>query len=178
MTKHGVFVVICCLILNGCSEIKLSEFQNNRPVLKIENYFAGKTKAWGLFEDRFGSVKRQFYVDIVGSWDGSELTLDESFFYDDGETDKRVWRIKKIDAHTYEGKANDVLGTARGQSFGNAFNWNYDITMKIGSLAFDVHIDDWMFLQPDQVLINRTEVTKLGIKIGEVTLFFLKDKNF
>ncbi len=177
MRKILVFLVVNYLILTGCSGSNLPEIHNNRPFLKIENYFAGKTKAWGIFEDRFGTVKRQFHVDITGTWDGSELMLEEFFIFDDGETDERVWRIKKINNHTYEGKANDILGKAKGQSFGNAFNWQYEMTMEIGSLAIDVHFDDWMFLQSEKVLINRAEITKLGIKIGVVTLFFIKDKS-
>ncbi len=35
--------------------------------------------------------------------------------------------------------------------------------------------DDWMFLQPGGVVINRARVSKWGIDIGEVTLFFSKD---
>jgi hypothetical protein len=35
-----------------------------------------------------------------------------------------------------------------------------------------VKFDDWMFLQPDGILMNRARVTKWGIAIGEVTLMF------
>ena len=38
----------------------------------------------------------------------------------------------------------------------------------------DVVFDDWMFLQPDDVLVNRATVSKFGFKVGEVTLFFTK----
>ena len=35
-----------------------------------------------------------------------------------------------------------------------------------------VHFDDWMYLQPDGVLLNRAYVSKWGIDIGSVTLAF------
>jgi hypothetical protein len=37
-----------------------------------------------------------------------------------------------------------------------------------------VHFNDWMFLQPSGVLLNRARVSKFGITIGEVTLAFMK----
>ncbi|MBM3480321.1 MAG: DUF3833 domain-containing protein, partial [Alphaproteobacteria bacterium] len=35
-----------------------------------------------------------------------------------------------------------------------------------------VDFDDWMFLQPGGVMLNRARVSKFGIAIGEVTLSF------
>ena len=34
--------------------------------------------------------------------------------------------------------------------------------------------NDWMFLQADGVLINRADVSRWGLNIGTVTLFFRK----
>ena len=66
--------------------MKPSDFSNGKPTFVLEEYFSGKTKAWGIFVDRFGTVKRQFTVDIEGSWNGEQLVLDEKFDFDDGET--------------------------------------------------------------------------------------------
>ncbi|MEW5755544.1 MAG: CIA30 family protein [Pseudomonadota bacterium] len=38
--------------------------------------------------------------------------------------------------------------------------------------TWKVHFDDWMFLQPNGVLINRAKMSKFGIELGEVILFF------
>ena len=161
-------------VLTGCSAMKPEDFQGREPRLAIETYFAGKTKAWGIFEDRFGTLRRQFDVDIDGTWDGRELVLDERFIYADGERDRRVWRITKIDAHTYEGRADDVLGSAMGRQFGNALNWRYDMILTIGGTDVKVHFNDWMYLQSDGILLNRARVSKWGIELGEVTLAFRK----
>jgi hypothetical protein len=37
-----------------------------------------------------------------------------------------------------------------------------------------VHFDDWMYLQPDGLLLNRAYVTKWGFAVGSVTLAFRK----
>jgi hypothetical protein len=155
--------------------MKPTDFKDTAPKLVLEEYFAGRTQAWGIFEDRFGMLRRQFTVDIAGHWDGRELVLDERFRYSDGERDRRVWRITKTGAHRYEGRAGDVVGTAEGNAYGNALNWRYDMDLKVGDGTWRVHFNDWMFLQPDRVLINRARVSKFGIEIGEVTLFFMKD---
>ena len=158
--------------LTGCSSMKPEDFDGTTPRFILEEYFAGTVRAWGVFQDRFGRLRRQFVVDIQGTWDGETLTLVEDFVYDDGETDQRIWTIRKIDEHTYEGTADDVVGTATGISYGNALNWQYDFDLQVGDNTFRVHFDDWMFLQDDDVMINRAEVTKWGFAVGEASIFF------
>lgn len=156
----------------GCSSMKPEEFAGTTPRFVLEEYFAGKVRAWGVFQDRSGRVRRQFTVDIQGDWDGDVLTLVEDFVYDDGETDQRIWRIKRIDEHRYEGTADDVIGVATGLSYGNALNWQYDFDLEVGDSTFRVHFDDWMFLQDADVMINRADVTKWGFSVGEASIFF------
>ena len=167
-------VIFALLVLSGCTNMKPTDFSGTTPQLRIEEYFAGHTSAWGIFEDRFGNLRRQFVVDIDGKWDGETLVLDERFLYSDGEKDRRVWTIRKIDAHRYEGQAADVIGVAIGEAYGNALNWQYDMDLKVGEGTLRVHFNDWMFLQESGVLVNRARVSKFGIEIGEVTLFFQK----
>ena len=174
MLKKFGSIAFALVALSGCTDMKPTDFSDTRPVLRIEDYFDGQTKAWGIFEDRFGDLRRQFVVDIQGTWDGTELVLDERFLYSDGESNRRVWTIRKIDDHNYEGSADDVIGTAKGQAYGNALNWRYDMDLNIGESTLRVHFNDWMFLQEDGILVNRARVSKFGIEIGEVTLFFQK----
>lgn len=152
--------------------MKPEDFKDTGPRLDIQEYFVGETRAWGIFEDRFGKLRRQFVVDITGTMEGDVLVLDELFDYADGEKDRRVWRITKLDEHNYEGRADDVIGVAKGESYGNALNWSYDLDLEIGDNKVRVHFNDWMFLQPDGVLMNRARVSKWGFEIGEVTLMF------
>ena len=173
MTRRGRLLLVGLVMMTGCS-MKPEDFADAEPRLVLEEYFAGQTRAWGVFEDRFGQLRRQFVVDIEGQWDGRVLVLDEHFTYADGETDRRVWRITRIGEHTYEGRADDVVGTASGVAYGNALNWRYDLDLRVGDRTWRVHFDDWMFLQPDGILINRARMSKLGLALGEVTLVFQK----
>ena len=162
------------LLTVGCSKMNIEDFEGKQPKFVLEQYFNGKTRAWGIVKDRFGNIRRQFTVDMTGTWDGQVLTLDESFNYDDGETDNRIWKIRKISAHDYEGEAEDVVGKAIGKAYGSALNWSYTLALKISGRTWNVKFDDWMFLQPDGVLFNSAEMSKFGITIGEITLFFKK----
>ena len=154
--------------------MKPSDFAGREPRLVLEDYFSGPTRAWGLFEDRSRSVRRQFVVDIDGMWDGRVLTLDERFAYADGARERRIWRITKLGDHTYEGRSDDVVGLATGVCYGNALNWRYCLRLAVHGRPVRLNFDDWMFLQTDDVLINRAVVSKFGLTVGQVTMAFKK----
>ena len=166
-------MVLALLGLTGCMAMTPDDFTNKTPKLVLEEYFEGKTRAWGLFEDRFGIVRRQFVVDINGAWDGTTLILDEDFLFDDGEKDFRQWRIKKLADGTYEGRADDVIGKAEGTASGNTLHWTYTLDLKrAGGSSIKVKLDDWMFLQPGGILLNRARMSKFGIELGQITISF------
>lgn len=159
----------------GCASSPSNErFQDAPRQLVLEEYFLGETSAYGLFEDRFGKVRRQFKVDITGELDGDRLTLTEKFLYDDGERETRIWEIDVLGDGRYRGTAGDVTGLAEGQVSGNAFNWKYKVDLKVGGSVWNVGFNDWMFLMEDDVLLNRAYVTRYGIEIGQVTIAFRK----
>lgn len=159
-------------LLAGCSVMQPKDFEGTTPHLDLFDYFGGQTRAWGIFEGRNGDLKRQFTVDIRGDIEGDQLTLTEDFVYADGEISQRIWRIKRLDEHRYEGRADDVIGVASGTAYGQALNWSYTLRLPYKDSTIDVRLDDWMFLQPDGVLVNRAKVSKFGFKVGEVTIFF------
>jgi len=168
------FMLLGLGLLSGCAEMKPEDFAENQPRLVLEDYFAGKTKAHGIFEDRFGKLRRQFVVHIVGTWDGQTLVLEEDFLYSDGETDRRVWMLRKQDEHTYIGTANDVPEPTTMKVYGNAMNFRYNVDLKVGDGTLNVRFNDWMFLQPDGVIINRARISKFGFALGEATITFTK----
>ena len=171
------FFIIISLFLFSCStDMNIQSFKNNKPEFVLEDYFNGKTRAWGLFHDRFGNLKRSFEVDINGVLDGNTLILDEKFTYDDGEKESRIWTIKILENNKYSGTADDVVGEAIGESSGNALHWKYKLNLKVKNSVVQVDFDDWMFLQEEGVLINRAEVKKWGLNLGVVTITFVKPR--
>ena len=105
--------------------MKPEDFKGKEPRLIIEEYLSGNVKAWGVLQNRSGKVTRQFSADLNGQWDGKKLILDEKFNWDDGEIQTRQWQITKIDDNNYEGTAGDVVGKAKGYSYGPAFKFEY-----------------------------------------------------
>ena len=150
------------------------DFSDSSQTLDLFDYFEGHTVAWGLFEDRFGKMRRQFRVDITGTVDGDTLVLDEAFLYADGERQQRTWTIRRTGESTYSGQAADVEGEAIGVTGGIALHWTYTMDLRVGKRQLRVAFDDWMFLQPDGVLLNRARVSKFGVQVGSATLAFMK----
>lgn len=145
-----------------------------QPALRLEDYFLGRTMAWGVFQDRFGRLRRQFQVTIDGAWDGETLTLDEQFAYSDGERQRRVWRLRRSGPDRWDGRADDVIGVAHGRIQGHELSWVYQVRLPIGRNGLVTTFDDRMWLQPDGVMINRATVRKLGLRIAEATIVFRK----
>ena len=168
-------LTILLLVLSSCSEMKPESYINTEPKIKIEEYFLGGVKAWGIFQDRSGKVKRQFTAEMNGSFDNEILILDEDFSWNDGEKQKRKWKIKKVGENKYEGTASDVIGVAKGVSYGSAFKFEYNLLIPYKDKKIKVRFDDWIFKQDNKVAINRAIVSKFGFKVGELTVFFVKD---
>lgn len=143
-------------------------------VLDPYDYFPGSTRAWGLFEDRFGRVRRQFQVEIEGVFENGMLRLTEDFLYDNGERDQRIWRIRRNGPRAYIGRAADVVGDAHGVASGNELSWSYVMDLRMGNRVLRVSFSDRMLLQADGVLLNRAKVRKFGLELGSVSLFFKK----
>ena len=168
-------LIILLILLTNCSDMKPEDYLNTEPKIKIEEYFLGDVKAWGIFQDRFGKVKRQFTAKMEGSFDGETLILEEDFSWNDGEKQKRKWKIKKVGDNKYEGTAPDVIGIAKGVSYGSAFKFEYNLLIPFKDKKIKVRFDDWIFKQDDKVAINRAIVSKFGFKVGELTVFFVRD---
>jgi hypothetical protein len=142
--------------------------------LNMEEFFAGRTIAYGQFQDRFGTVQRRFTVDIDGTWDGSTLRLVEDFVYDDGETEQRIWTLTKSGEDGWTGTAPGVLGQATGVERGDSFNWVYRIDLPVRKGTMRVDFDDWMWLMADGRVLNRAYVSRFGVELGEAIIMFEK----
>ena len=172
-----IFALFVTILLTGCSgnNMKPIDFKDQKPRLIIENYLSGNVKAWGILQNRAGKVIRQFSADLNGEWDGKQLILNEKFIWNDGEIQTRKWKIDKIDEHNYEGTAGDVVGKAKGYSYGPAFKFEYVLLVPVKGREMKITFDDWIFMQNEKVAINRAKMTKFGIRVADLTVIFIKD---
>jgi len=166
--------VVVIGLLQGCANVNIQDYANERPVLDLRTYFNGPIEAWGVFQDRSGKVVKRFKVNIDARWNGDTGTLDERFVYSDGTTQQRVWTIRRESGGRYIGTAGDVVGEAVGEAVGNALRWRYVMALPVDGKVYNVDFDDWMFLMDDRVMPNRSEMSKFGFRPGEATLSFTK----
>ncbi len=158
----------------GCAGPQVADYRNQKPVLDLRTYFDGMVDAWGLFTDRSGAVVKRFTVQMNCKWQGDEGVLDEAFVYADGTQQRRIWRLKALPHGRYEGRADDVVGVAQGETQGNAFRWQYTLALPVDGTVWNVQFDDWMYLMDDRVMLNKAVMSKLGVRLGEVTLSFTR----
>jgi hypothetical protein len=176
MKRRLLLLLASAALVAGCAGPVPADYATERPVLDLKTYFSGELTAHGLFTDRSGQVVRRFTVDMTGTWTGNQGVLDERFTYSDGSTERRVWRLTDLGNGRYEGRADDVLGVAQGQAAGNALNWRYTLALPVDGRVWEVQFDDWMFQMDDRVMLNKAVMSKFGIRLGEVTLSFTRNR--
>jgi len=180
LTFRRIFARLALLLalpLGACGGTPtLDDFAGATPELELERFLDGKLTAHGIFQDRFGDVRRSFVVDIEGTWDGEVLTLVEDFTYEDGTTERRVWRLTQTGPESWRGTAEGVIGEATGEETGNAFNWRYTIDLPTPDGTLRASFDDWLWQMDDRVMINRAYVTKFGVEIGQLSIFFRREE--
>ena len=170
-----IWALAAVLVLAGCTgKPALEDEKLSTRNLNLEEFFEGRTVAYGQFQDIFGTVRRRFEVEINGTWDGKTLTLVEDFVYEDGSTEQRVWTLLKTGADTWRGTAPGVIGEAFGEERGDAFNWRYTIDLPVPDGTLRVTFDDWMWLLTEDRLLNRAYMKRFGVDIGEVIITFEK----
>ena len=172
--------------LSACSQQKLTDFDKTQPEFSLIDFFEGDSLAYGIFEDRFGTLQRRFKVNISGQKTQEEIAgksiskiiLTEDFLYEDGEQQQRIWTISKDvsddGVEYYRGSAGDVIGTAEGGASGSSFFWQYDVDLNISENNLRVKFSDWIYQMDDYIAINKATVSKFGIEIGVVTIVFVR----
>ena len=48
------------------------------------------------------------------------------------------------------------------------------MALPVDGTVYEVQFDDWMYLIDDKVMLNRAQMRKFGIHLGDVTLTFHK----
>ena len=174
IVKSVAVAAVAAPLLAGCSTPDVNDYAGKKPAFELRDYFNGQVQAHGMFRDRSGNVIRRFVVTLDCQWQGDQGVLDESFTYDDGQKQRRIWRLTDHGQGRYTGLADDVMGQARGQGKGNAFRWQYTLRLPVDGTVYNVDFDDWLVLIDERTLLNVATMSKLSFRLGEVTLAFTK----
>ncbi|MEL7048066.1 MAG: DUF3833 family protein [Pseudomonadota bacterium] len=154
--------------------------QNPTPVggpLDLTEFLLGSSKAWGVFEDRFGALRRRFVADLDGRWHGDVFVLNEEFQFDDGEQMTRVWQLTPMADGKFTANADDVVGPASGWYDGDTVRLAYSFMLRVGNSDVKVRFSDRFYRVDANNVINRATVSKWGVTLGEMTIAFQRAGN-
>jgi len=169
------FIIMISGVLIACSSATIDNYQGREPALDLKSFFAGDLVAYGIVRDRSGKVIRYFKAVLKGSWNNEGVgTLDEVFWFDDGERQTRIWTMTPHRDGNYVGTASDVEGAAIIETSGNAVRLSYKLRIPYKDSDIVVSMDDWMYQVVPGVVINETVMTKFGFEVGKVTLAIMK----
>ncbi len=169
------------LSLVGCANTNINRFAGGQPSMSPAVWMAGTVDGYGLIFDRFGTVKSQFHAHEAGAWDPAArtLTLHEAITYLQGDPQtptERTWRFVEITRGQWTGTANDVIGTATGQQRGNAWHLVFHQLLPVGGHRIEVTVNDWRFREANNVALDRSTISKLGIGLATAEIAFVKSE--
>jgi hypothetical protein len=148
--------------------------RNDTASFDVLAFFEGRTLADGIFEDRSGKVKRRFTVDMTGKADGNTLTLDEAFLFDDGERETRTWILQRGEGQTFTGTCADAVTAAHGRFEPGRAYLSSELRIAVGSRRIAMRFDDVFYQTGGGTVLNRSTVSKWGIRVGQVLILFRK----
>lgn len=165
-------LALVMLLAGGCSS-DLAQYQSNQPRLIANQFFKGPLCAWGTVRDYGDDVSRRFVADIKATATEDSFELDETFRFDDGEIQTRLWRFSRT-PDGWVGKAADVVGDARGVIHGNMMSLKYTLAVSSDGDVIEVSMDDELHLIDNKNLLGKTIMTKFGLQVGEINLLMQK----
>ncbi len=144
---------------------------------EITTFLHGRTTAWGVFEDRFGRLRRRFTVELVGSWQSNVFCLEETFTFDTGDVEVRKWMVRPQGDGQFVATCDDCIGELRGTTEPNMLRMRYKFRLDLGTTVINVDFDDRIYRMGRHTAVNRATMRKFGVRLGELSLFFSKEVN-
>ena len=159
-------------ILSRLNQKQISKHADDSLVFDIREYFSGRVEGAGVIIDMSGIASLRFIAVIHGIWHGDHGVLKEEFTYGDSSKLLREWQIDFIGDHDFIVQAADVPGGGRGRQIGNSAVMNYRLEIPRRKKLIAFSMEDWMHLNEDGTLINRTRISKFGLKVGQLVASF------
>lgn len=158
------------LALPACTSLQTSDFAGQQPAFDPLVFFTGRTESTGVMENRQGAPVKRVRTVTQGAWHADVLHLEQELYFDNDPPTHRSWRLRRTGPHSFEGTANDMVGTARGEAHGPVFHWAFTLATSPGNPLANVRMSQWMYLQPDgRTMVNHTTITKAGLFLRQVT---------
>jgi hypothetical protein len=152
----------------------LENTKDKKLPFSMPDFFEGICQAFGIFETRSGETKRRFSATVEGYWQNDIFYLDEEFVFSDGAHEHRTWKLKFNSDGTFSADCVDVPSPASGYYGDDTAHLSYKFKLRHKGKSYNVKFADTFAKLADDLVINRTIMTKWGITLGHVTIVFRK----
>jgi len=168
-----LLVVLLILLLFrpgfGFRTQKPGHYAETGPVFDMAVHLNGPIVSEGMIHDFRGRMVSRFVARMQGTWNGSTGTLSESFSYANGGTQEREWALTLGDNGHFTATADDIIGQAHGQVSGATLSMTYRIRLPDSAGGHVLDVTDWLYLMENGTILNRSELRKFGLRVGELT---------
>ncbi|MCA3554796.1 DUF3833 family protein [Aestuariivirga sp.] len=149
--------------------------RNDTAPFDLLSWLEGQTHATGVFEDRKGRVRRRFAVELTGTPEDNTLRLHERFVFADGERQERTWVLTRGADGAFTGRAEDSASDARGHFAEDVAHMSSELNLKVGRRLVAMRFDDAFYPSGPGLVLNRSTMSKWGIRLGQIFILFRKD---
>jgi hypothetical protein len=170
-------LLLFALALAGCSKpLPIDHFAATTPDFDAIAVWSGHHRSWGVLENRAGAPTDTVVTDCIGTPDrDGSLHMAQTLTLGDGTVTHRDWHLWRTGPHTVSASANDMVGEAHGTASGRVFHWTWVLALSPRNPLKNVLMDQWMYLYPGGIMMNRTTISKIGIVLAEVSEQFAPD---
>ena len=144
------------------------DYAGTGPVFDPRRHLAGEMLSEGVIYGPTGRVAARFTARMKGEWDNAGGRLAEDFAFATGETMQREWTITGTGRDAFTATAPDIEGRAVGELSGATLRMRYRLRLEEPAGGHLLNVTDWLYLAPNGVILNRSEMRKFGIKVGEL----------
>ncbi|WP_299814183.1 DUF3833 family protein [uncultured Jannaschia sp.] len=144
------------------------DYRESEPRLDLRRHVTGQMNCRGIIFGPTGRVTSQFRAVMETRWSGPTGVMDELFVYDDGSRQSRQWRLTIGGDGSLRAEADDVIRAGHGQVAGNTLRLEYVIRLPRENGGHVLDAVDWMYLQADGTILNRSQFRKWGVKVAEL----------
>ena len=164
------------LALAGCARpLPPAAFAGSGPNFDPLAFFTGHVTSWGVEENRAGAPVAIVTTDCEGvATAPDEIRMVQVLHIGGSKPQTRVWRMRRAGPAAYVATANDMAGQADATVAGRVLHWRWVLRSRPGDPLANVTMAQWMYRMDNGAVVIRTVVTKLGIRLAEVTEQFDK----
>lgn len=146
----------------------VADYEDGFPAFDMKEHLTGQMICEGAIFGPVGRITSTFIAHFDIDWQGNTCVMNETFEYNDGTSQHRVWTVTLGQNGTFTATAPDVPGQGMGTVSGQAVQLRYPIRLPEELGAHVLRTVDWMYLTPNGTIVNRSQFRKYGVKVAEL----------